>query len=180
MLSRSLFYKDRSSSDGCDSQCKLCLRPKHRLKYLRNREKILRRTREYSAKHRPWINASAKARALLRNPEEFYRKSKAHNLHASFGMTLEQFSSLVAACGGKCQICRRPETNPRRKSLSIDHCHASGMIRGLLCSRCNLAIGLFRDDPITIRSAVEYLEKLFPRQRRSPTQLPPFVPTTER
>jgi hypothetical protein len=42
--------------------------------------------------------------------------------------------------------------------LMVDHCHATGKVRGLLCHNCNRALGLLKDDKSTIRRALEYLE----------------------
>lgn len=55
---------------------------------------------------------------------------------------------------GRCAICREPAGE---LALAADHDHASGAIRGLLCSRCNNGLGSFRDDPELLRTAVEYL-----------------------
>lgn len=62
----------------------------------------------------------------------------------------------------KCAICRQPETNIDRrtgalKRLAVDHCYASGVVRGLLCFNCNTAIGKMGDDPERLRLAADYL-----------------------
>jgi hypothetical protein len=82
-------------------------------------------------------------------------------LRRCFGIGLEQYSQILDAQDGKCAICRQPETqirNGRLKALSVDHCHDSGRVRGLLCCDCNQAIGKFKDDPSLLRKAAEYLE----------------------
>jgi hypothetical protein len=56
------------------------------------------------------------------------------------------------AAGGVCQICGDDER------LGVDHCHASGRLRGLLCSRCNTGLGMFRDRPELLAEAIEYLK----------------------
>jgi hypothetical protein len=63
---------------------------------------------------------------------------------------------------GLCKICRNPETSIDKssgkiKSLAIDHCHQTNRIRGLLCSNCNRALGLFRDSPAILQKAIDYL-----------------------
>ena len=54
---------------------------------------------------------------------------------------------------GKCQIC---ETD---SDLNIDHCHATKLVRGILCGNCNKALGLFKDDVLRMSSAISYLKK---------------------
>ena len=57
---------------------------------------------------------------------------------------------------GACAICTLPfEAKP--KAINVDHCHATGRVRGLLCSRCNLGIGMFRDSAQMLRRAAEYV-----------------------
>jgi hypothetical protein len=66
---------------------------------------------------------------------------------------------MLAAQGGGCAICGAPESEQRHGVLRVDHCHATGRVRGLLCEGHNLAIGHFSDDPLTLRLAAEYLER---------------------
>lgn len=60
------------------------------------------------------------------------------------------------AQGGVCAICRRNVPH-RGKYMCVDHCHATGVIRGILCANCNRAIGLLEDNPEFIRGALRYL-----------------------
>lgn len=68
---------------------------------------------------------------------------------------------LYADQDGLCAICHKAETDThqgRRKSLSLDHCHDTGAIRGLLCGRCNRGLGMFLDSPEFLQAAAHYLE----------------------
>lgn len=79
-----------------------------------------------------------------------------------FGMTPEQFVAMYDAQSGACAICGTSEKKLKTK-LSIDHCHKTNRVRGLLCGDCNRAIGLMKDDPVRIRAASEYLlDKVYP------------------
>lgn len=87
---------------------------------------------------------------------------RAGHLLRFYGLTPEQYAELYEAQAGVCAICREPETMTYRgkpKTLSIDHDHETGKVRGLLCAACNFAIGKFRDDPALLRAAAEYLER---------------------
>jgi hypothetical protein len=64
---------------------------------------------------------------------------------------------MLAAQEGRCAICRREQ--PDGRALHVDHCHASGRIRGLLCEACNIGLGLYRDDPAVLRRAAGYIEE---------------------
>lgn len=67
------------------------------------------------------------------------------------------------AQGGVCAICGRPETckhkDGRTRRLAVDHCHATGKVRALLCAACNNGIGRFEENIENIRRAIAYLEK---------------------
>lgn len=60
--------------------------------------------------------------------------------------------------GGRCAICPK-KVSLDGKALSVDHCHTSGKIRGLLCSECNRGIGYFTDNPELLEAAAAYLKK---------------------
>lgn len=55
---------------------------------------------------------------------------------------------------GECKICNTTSTKP----LSVDHCHSTGKIRGLLCNPCNMGIGQFKDSIVRLKNAISYLE----------------------
>ena len=77
-----------------------------------------------------------------------------------YGITPEQYEAMVEAVGGLCAICGQPERATRRgeiRGLNVDHDHDTGAVRGLLCSNCNTAIGLLRDDPVRLQAAIVYL-----------------------
>lgn len=80
---------------------------------------------------------------------------------SKYGLSIPEYKRLVEAQGGVCAICRRPETATTKagtpKPLSVDHDHDTGEVRGLLCSTCNVGIGMFKDDPSLLRLAAAYL-----------------------
>ena len=78
----------------------------------------------------------------------------------TYGLTIKDFEDLLIKQNHQCAICRRPETaklNGKTKRLSVDHCHETNQVRGLLCSRCNFVIGQMTDDWLILDNAVEYL-----------------------
>jgi Recombination endonuclease VII len=89
------------------------------------------------------------------------QKTKNTIIKKKYGISLEDYDILFTACGGVCEICGEPETakhqNGSVKMLAVDHDHETDMVRGLLCSRCNTAIGLLRDRVDLLFTAAEYL-----------------------
>ena len=69
-----------------------------------------------------------------------------------YGLTLADYRALQARQGNVCAICRKPA-----RALCIDHCHVTGRVRGLLCPKCNSALGFYDDDPRLLRAALAYL-----------------------
>ena len=65
-----------------------------------------------------------------------------------------EYKEMLESQGGVCAICG---AMPKGR-LAVDHDHATGQVRGLLCSPCNVALGFLRDDPIRLKAAIAYLE----------------------
>ena len=115
--------------------------------------------REYRAKHRD--KYLARQRAWYKNHPE-YRKRR--NLLHSYGLTLADYTDMLEKQGGVCAICLRPETriSPQTQKilpLSVDHDHTTDRVRGLLCTNCNLAIGLIGDSQAHALAMAAYLER---------------------
>ena len=82
------------------------------------------------------------------------RQAQATRYKLLYNITREEYDKILRLQRGRCAICQKP---PKTKRLAVDHCHKSGLIRGLLCWRCNNAIGKFGDDQTLIWSAFLYL-----------------------
>ena len=81
--------------------------------------------------------------------------TRALRLEKTYGLKPGQYEELHAAQGGVCAICRR--ATGASKKLAVDHDHATGYVRGLLCSVDNKLLGHFRDDPEALLRAANYL-----------------------
>jgi hypothetical protein len=85
-----------------------------------------------------------------------------------YGLTTEQYAEMLRRQGGVCAICGGTSARADGDgSLVVDHDHATGAVRALLCNLCNAGIGHLRDDPRIMRAAIEYIEK-FARLRPRP------------
>lgn len=82
-------------------------------------------------------------------------RAKHHNLKKSYGISLEEYAEMLDFQAGVCAICLGHDR--AFAHLAVDHCHATGKIRGLLCNQCNRALGSFKDDPARLRRALIYL-----------------------
>lgn len=92
-----------------------------------------------------------------------YRRtcSRCLNLKRLYGITSVEFRAMLEAQGGVCAICKQPHTPDRSgwtKHLCVDHDHATGAIRGLLCQTCNVMLAAIESDLTRAESAVAYLE----------------------
>jgi len=98
-----------------------------------------------------------------KNPRyrELHRKAARRKRLKKLGMDESFFYKLYEEQGGKCKICSTPmEKEPKNKvdCACVDHDHKTGKIRGLLCPKCNMAIGLFKDNIELLKIAINYLE----------------------
>ena len=90
---------------------------------------------------------------------ERYKKNRAQILRdwriRKYGITRERLDEMILAQQGRCAICDQTSSG---RALDIDHCHDSGVVRGLLCTACNLGLSKFADDPMRLRRAADYLD----------------------
>lgn len=87
-----------------------------------------------------------------RQPE----KAKSSDLRKQYGIDLAEYREKEDAQGGVCAICGDP---PGARALAVDHCHATGVVRDLLCHQCNTAIGLAKESPARLLALAEYLRR---------------------
>lgn len=69
-----------------------------------------------------------------------------------YNLSEEEFTAFLVQQNGLCAICGDQMRRP-----AVDHCHEGGQVRGLLCSPCNTGLGHFKDDPIRLQAAINYL-----------------------
>jgi len=96
------------------------------------------------------------------NPERTSANRRKFNLAKNYGITVEEYNALLRRQSGVCGICGKDEPAEHGRTgkqfrLAVDHCHETGVVRGLLCQKCNRAIGLLGDDPQALRKAISYL-----------------------
>jgi hypothetical protein len=158
--------------------CKACQNVACAKRYAANRERYSAAAKVYrvanrekiAARHRRWYGARSddvKARVkayTAANSEKVKAYHKEYDLRR-FGLGQADYDAMLAAQGGACWICRTTDSGGHGR-WHIDHDHAccpgnrscGRCVRGLLCVRCNAAIGLLGDSPALLRRAIEYLE----------------------
>lgn len=94
-----------------------------------------------------------------KNKERLRHKSRENDLKRNYGLTIQEYHALLRKQNGKCDICGSTDPGKNKKYFPVDHCHLTGKVRGLLCGKCNCALGLLNDDLILLEKATDYLRK---------------------
>lgn len=125
----------------------------------RDSSELLERAIAYLRQQPPIVSSEPPKPREYASPQEAKRAyNRAYNLKASFGITLDDYEALRIIQEGACAICKESTAKaPRGGNFAVDHCHRTGVIRGLLCFPCNAGVGNFRDDPEVIKKAITYL-----------------------
>lgn len=122
-----------------------------RRNYLKNREKRIAQSKAYAETHKPQIRErNRKYRAA--QPDRY----KDVQLRSKYGLTIDQYKRACERRGGCCDLCGFND-----RPLHVDHNHETGVVRGLLCSPCNTALGRFenRIKKIGLQKFVDYSQK---------------------
>lgn len=141
------FGKDSWAPSGYTDYCREC----------RNS-----RARRYAAKTGLYKTRNAKLaeykigyykrpEVVARMRDQWFRKQ--------YGISLKEYDALLKKQGRKCAVCSAKSGETRIKRLAVDHCHETNVVRGLLCQRCNRAIGLLGDDRAILEKAIVYLSR---------------------
>ena len=117
------------------------------------REWVLGMNRRFRRRHRKELNE--RKRLQYAADPEFSKKQHEKIVRSKYGLSPGEYDRMLAAQNGVCKICRR--TCHRR--LSVDHCHLTNAVRWLLCSKCNIGLGQFNDDPELLREAANCLDE---------------------
>lgn len=155
-LVREDFYKDRHHAHGLSQLCKACesertrgAKRQHYLRSQRHKQAMARKSkRAYYLRNREEI-MSKSAEYKRRNP----RRVKAYILKQKYKLTPEERAQMINDQGGCCEICGVFQG----EKLEIDHNHATGRVRAMLCRNCNSGLGFFQDSYELLSIARSYL-----------------------
>jgi hypothetical protein len=153
-----VFYRNKGCKrDGRQGTCKECMDSARRRRYSEDdeyRNKCLLFNRQWQRENQSWKNEYLKRwakdnlpniyRSLNRwkqaNPDKVKLYDRKKSLKRDFGMSLTEYEKMFGDHGGRCALCSAPQES-LSKALGVDHNHATGAVRGLLCSVCNLRLG---------------------------------------
>lgn len=138
------FSKNNKSRDKLDYYCKKCKNEYSKL-YMKDPKN----------KHLKY----EKIKRNRRNNPDLYKKiQRKYDLKKKFNITLEQYNEILKKQNNCCDICKKSNLN-EIKDLSVDHCHKTNKIRGLLCQNCNTALGLLKEDRQIFENGIKYINK---------------------
>lgn len=146
------FDKASKNTSGFTSWCKLCKR-ENRLERLKVEGEIEKeRNLANESYHRNKHTKKKTISWIMKDPQRY----KNNNLKNRFGIDIDKYNKLLEAQDYKCKICGIHKDD-EGKSLVVDHCHITGKIRGIICRKCNLGLGNFRDNLQFLENAKKYL-----------------------
>ncbi len=134
------FYR-RSGGTGYGVYCKLCSNRRSAELYKKNRPRTLARCKAYNDAHRD--------------------KRRADNLYYKYNLSAHVFETMKYEQAGLCAICHEPPKPGKwgNRELSVDHNHKTGRVRSLLCSRCNVVVGLVEESIPLLHKIILYVAK---------------------
>jgi hypothetical protein len=142
------FHRDKNNKDGLTYDCADC-RNKAGKTWRDANPEIVRRI----------IESTKQYRKNYYSRPEIKQRHHIKRIKREFGLSESDYLNLVKTQKNLCAICKQPERTVKNTNLSVDHCHKTKMVRGLLCSQCNRAIGLMNHDTKVLKNAINYLNK---------------------
>ncbi len=152
------FYHADRCKDGVRGACKECRKVQTANYRKTHPDKIKEGKKKWYAKN--GLQYCTEKRQAYKNDPT---KANAQSRKSKYGITEEEFQKLLTLQGGVCACCGRPEISiqyNKLRSLSVDHDHRTGRVRGLLCSKCNTALGLLDENIDKCYMLINYILKV--------------------
>lgn len=130
---------------------------KYKKQYQDNKDNRLEMTKVSSKKTRikNKIKNSIKAKEYYKNNKDQVRNNQ---LKLNYGITLKDYNALLKNQNDCCAICNNHKSL-FKKSLSVDHCHETGVVRKLLCKNCNIVLGIIKENVDVLSKMIDYIKK---------------------
>lgn len=136
-------------------QCKACNKMKN-LKEFPTSKDSYTGYHSYCTLCRREINEAHDKKRWSEKRDILVRQRRNANYRRRFGMTVENYEIMLSKQGNKCAICSK---SANIKTLTVDHDHYTGKVRGLLCDKGNWGLGMYKDDVTLLTNAIKYLLK---------------------
>lgn len=136
----------------------------HHEHYLLNRDRFLQYGRDRWDRNKDRLNKERKIKRDIDRPG--WLQYQREHLLKKYNLTTKEYNIMLSKQEYKCPICKEPFNLVEGENKPpVDHNHKTGEVRGILCGRCNKALGGFKDSPAVLRSATNYLESKSPIQQ---------------
>jgi hypothetical protein len=94
----------------------------------------------------------------INDTPEYRERQRDNHLKRLYGLSAEEYDTFFREQGGVCAICKQEsDTTGKNSKLHVDHDHTTGKVRGLLCYRCNVAMGFLSEDTQRIYQILDYI-----------------------
>ncbi len=151
--SHDAFYRAIGTRSGRRTECAACNLAYKAARYQANPYPARQRTQDWR-RDNPERFAATRARFIATGGKAL--ADRRSHLKRKFGLTVEEYDAMLEEQGGGCVLCGHP--GYAEIALHVDHDHATGRVRGLLCVCCNNGLGQFRENPELLRAAARYVE----------------------
>jgi hypothetical protein len=157
------FHKELRNKDGFSSWCKKCVKISSATYYTKNRELVNSKAKLYHRNNKE-KTVLAQRRYIENNKELTLGRQLMKYWPGCTAMeAYEKYMYLQNKQGNLCAICFQPETTRHQytgkiRRLSVDHCHTTGLVRGLLCGKHNKAIGLIDESIEIAYNVIKYIQ----------------------
>lgn len=172
------FCKSKHSADGFQSQCRDCsnastkrwresaeakaiVRANGEEWRANNPDKVAANKKRYRQNNLDKVKAGIQ-KCVEENGEQYKVSKWRHWLKKKYGLTEDRYYEILQEQGYRCAICGSVEKDSTQGKFCVDHCHDTGVVRGLLCFACNVILGNARDSTEILENCVAYLKK-FPK-----------------
>lgn len=148
-----------------EKQCTSCKESKHLFDFYEKKETKKDGTPCYRSLCKDCYNEKGLVKYHKNNGKEKQKARSFRALLKSYGISEEIYEQERQNQDYRCKICRAHEDTQFHRRLVVDHCHTTGLYRGLLCTKCNTGLGSFNDNISVLKNAIEYVNENRARHR---------------
>lgn len=105
----------------------------------------------------------------MRDPYKRQVSNRKHQLRTKYGLSFSEYLNVLERQDYVCAICKITPLDSKL-SFTVDHCHKTGLLRGVLCYSCNSGLGYFRDSQVNLIAACSYLKEAY--DKKNPVYVP--------